>query len=213
MADLLFKAQQLCFHDQICFADLEIPTGKTTFVTGPSGAGKSTLLRLLNGVLSPTHGQLYYLGHDLETLDTIGLRKDVLLVSQAVFLFDGSIRDNFAAFYEHREKSLPSDETIKKFLSICCLPFGPDAITNTMSGGEKQRLYLAIFLSFHPAVLMLDEPTSALDSETANSVMGNIISYCHEEGITVIAVSHDKALTAKFSENILELERVENNYA
>ena len=213
MADLLFKAQQLCFHDKICFADLEIPTGKTTFVTGPSGACKSTLLRLLNGVLSPTHGQLFYLGRNLEDFDTIELRKEVLLVSQAVFLFEGSIRDNFAAFCEHREKSLPNDEKIKKFLSICCLPFEPDAITNTMSGGEKQRLYLAIFLSFHPAVLMLDEPTSALDSETANRVMGNIISYCREEGITVIAVSHDKALTEKFSENILALERVENNYA
>lgn len=213
MTAILFKAKQLCFYDKICFADLEIPVGKTTFITGPSGAGKSTLLRLFNGVLSPTHGQLYYLGQNLEDLDTIELRKEVLLVSQAVFLFDGSIRDNFAAFYEHRERTLPNDETIKKFLSICCLPFDPDAITNTMSGGEKQRLYLAIFLSFHPAVLMLDEPTSALDSETANRVMENIIAYCHEKDITVIAVSHDKALTAKFSENVLALERVENNYA
>ena len=213
MADFLFKAKQLCFHDTICFADLEIPNGKTTFVTGPSGAGKSTLLRLLNGVLSPTHGHLYYLGRNLEEFDTIELRKEVLLVSQAVFLFDGSIRDNFAAFYEHREKNLPGDETIKKFLAICCLPFEPDATTNTMSGGEKQRLYLAIFLSFHPAVLMLDEPTSALDSETANRVMQNIITYCQAEGITVIAVSHDQALTKRFGENILTLERVENNYA
>lgn len=213
MADFLFKAKQLCFHDTICFADLEIPSGKTTFVTGPSGAGKSTLLRLLNGVLSPTHGQLYYLGRNLEDFDTIELRKEVLLVSQAVFLFDGSIRDNFAAFYEHREKNLPGDETIKKFLAICCLPFEPDAATNTMSGGEKQRLYLAIFLSFHPAVLMLDEPTSALDSETANRVMQNILSYCQAEGITVIAVSHDQTLTKRFGENILTLERVENNYA
>ena len=213
MADFLFKAKQLCFHDTICFADLEIPNGKTTFVTGPSGAGKSTLLRLLNGVLSPTHGQLYYLGRNLEEFDTIELRKEVLLVSQAVFLFDGSIRDNFADFYEHREKNLPGDERIKKFLAICCLPFEPDATTNTMSGGEKQRLYLAIFLSFHPAVLMLDEPTSALDSETANRVMQNIITYCQAEGITVIAVSHDQALTKRFGENILTLERVENNYA
>ena len=213
MADFLFKAKQLCFHDTICFADLEIPNGKTTFVTGPSGAGKSTLLRLLNGVLSPTHGQLYYLGRNLEEFDTIELRKEVLLVSQAVFLFDGSIRDNFADFYEHREKNLPGDQTIKKFLAICCLPFEPDATTNTMSGGEKQRLYLAIFLSFHPAVLMLDEPTSALDSETANRVMQNIITYCQAEGITVIAVSHDQALTKRFGENILTLERVENNYA
>ena len=213
MADFLFKAKQLCFHDTICFADLEIPNGKTTFVTGPSGAGKSTLLRLLNGVLSPTHGQLYYLGRNLEEFDTIELRKEVLLVSQAVFLFDGSIRDNFAAFYEHREKNLPGDETIKKFLAICCLPFEPDATTNTMSGGEKQRLYLAIFLSFHPAVLMLDEPTSALDSETANRVMQNIITYCQAEGITVIAVSHDQAVTKRFGANLLTVERVENNYA
>lgn len=82
-----------------------------------------------------------------------------------------------------------------------------------MSGGEKQRLYLAIFLSFRPEVLMLDEPTSALDETTARRVMGNILDYCRKEKITVIAVSHDKALTEKFAENILALERVENNYA
>lgn len=213
MEKALFKAHELCFHDKICFANLEIPSGKTTFVVGPSGTGKSTLLRLFNSVLSPTHGQLYYNGQNIEELDTIELRQEVLLVSQSVFLFEGTVRDNFNAFYEHREKPAPTDETIQKLLTICCLPFSPDASCNTMSGGEKQRLYLAIFLSFQPRVLMLDEPTSALDGETARKVMSNILAYCHEESITVIVVSHDKSLTEKFAENILALERMDDNHA
>ena len=127
MEKALFKAHELCFHDKICFANLEIPSGKTTFVVGPSGTGKSTLLRLFNSVLSPTHGQLYYNGQNIEELDTIELRQEVLLVSQSVFLFEGTVRDNFNAFYEHREKPAPTDETIQKLLTICCLPFSPDA--------------------------------------------------------------------------------------
>ena len=213
MENILFKANRLCFFETICFANIAIPAGRTTFVTGPSGTGKSTLLRLFNGVLSPTHGEIFYNGKNLKELDTIDLRQRVLLVSQAVFLFEGTIRDNFMAFYEHRELPAPSDDVIAEFLTVCCLPFAPDASCNNMSGGEKQRLYLAIFLSFRPEVLMLDEPTSALDETTARRVMGNILDYCRKEKITVIAVSHDKALTEKFAENILALERVENNYA
>ena len=60
---------------------------------------------------------------------------------------------------------------------------------------------------------MLDEPTSALDGETARKVMSNILAYCHEQRITVIVVSHDKSLTEKFAENILALERMDDNHA
>lgn len=210
MEHFLFKAHQLCFHEKICFANLEIPAAKTTFVVGPSGTGKSTLLRLFNGVLSPTHGDLYYKEQNIRELDTIELRKEVLLVSQAVFLFEGTIRDNFRAFFEHREQPTLTDNEIQRFLDLCLVPFTPSDPCETMSGGEKQRLYLAIFLSFRSQVLMLDEPTSALDSTTGQQVIANILTYCKKLGITVIIVSHDKSLTEKFAENILLLERVEN---
>ena len=69
-----------------------------------------------------------------------------------------------------------------------------------MSGGERQRVYIGIFLSFNPKVLMLDEPTSALDDENSEIVIKNVLDYCKDQGITVIVVSHDKQLTDKFAE-------------
>lgn len=209
MSQILFKTHQLCFHDKLCYANLAIPQDKVTFIVGPSGTGKSTLLRLFNATISPTHGQILYQGDDLTNFDTIQLRKEVLLVGQSVFLFEGTIKDNFRQFYSHREMPAPSDEDMQKFLDLCCVPFTLDANCNIMSGGEKQRIYLAIFLSFCPQVLMLDEPTSALDSTTGHQVISNIITFAKAKKQTILIVSHDKTLTEKFAENTLTLERVE----
>ncbi|MEG1160029.1 MAG: ABC transporter ATP-binding protein [Acidaminococcaceae bacterium] len=208
MTKVLFEAQQLCFHEKICYANLTIPAEQTTFIVGPSGTGKSTLLRLFNAVLSPTHGTIFFEGRDLATLDTITLRQQVLLISQAVYLFDGTIRDNFLQYYAHRELPLPSDSSMLEFLRLCGVTFPLDATCNTMSGGEKQRVYLAIFLSFQPRVLMLDEPTSALDTTTGHQVIANILTFCRQTGITVLIVSHDHTLTEQFADNVLTLERV-----
>ncbi len=101
----------------------------------------------------------------------------------------------------------PSKEEMKYFLDICCVPFSLDSDCTTMSGGEKQRVYIAIFLSFKPKILMLDEPTSALDKENSANVMKNVLSYCTEHGITVVVVSHDSNITEIFADNILEIGR------
>ena len=74
-----------------------------------------------------------------------------------------------------------------------------------LSGGERQRVFLAICLSFLPKVLMLDEPTSALDQETAERFMAQVLAFCRERGMTVVAVSHDPALTGRHAENIISL--------
>ena len=70
-----------------------------------------------------------------------------------------------------------------------------------MSGGEKQRLYIAIYLSFKPKVIMLDEPTSALDEENSHEVIKNILSFSKENKITSLIVSHDKELANAFADN------------
>ena len=74
-----------------------------------------------------------------------------------------------------------------------------------LSGGERQRVFLAICLSFLPKVLMLDEPTSALDQETAERFMTQVLDYCRQRGMTVVAVSHDPALTERHAENVISL--------
>lgn len=207
---IIFETKNLSFNNMIQYNDIQITEGKVNFIVGKSGTGKSTLLRLFNGTLSPSDGSIFYNGSDNSQIDTITLRKEVLLISQSVHLFDGSIEDNFKEFYRYRDMDAPSQEVMEEFLELCCIPFplGKDCIT--MSGGEKQRVYIAIYLSFLPKVIMLDEPTSALDKENSNDVIENLITFAKDKGITVIIVSHDPKITEKFAEEVIAIERSED---
>lgn len=207
MADVLFEVKNLCYKNMITYGHFTIQKDKITFITGQSGAGKSTLLKLFNGVLTPSSGEIFYKGKNIDDIDTIQLRKSISLISQEVFLFDASIAENFKLFYEYRELPPLSNEKITEFLSLCCIPFPLDKDCTTMSGGERQRVYIAIFLSFLPEVIMLDEPTSALDQKISCNVMENIFSFCKNNSISVIAVSHDRELTEKFAEDQIVIER------
>lgn len=201
----LFKTSGLSING-IHYQNLAFEEGQITFIAGPSGAGKTTLLKLFNGTVSPTSGEVYYNGANIEKLDTISLRREVSLVGQELYLFDETIRENFNRFYSYRELPPPSDETLEKFLKICGLNCSSSSTCSTMSGGEKQRVYLAIFLSFMPKVLLLDEPTSALDNQNSNLIFENIFRFCKENEITVIVVSHDLFLATKFAESIINLD-------
>ena len=76
-----------------------------------------------------------------------------------------------------------------------------------MSGGERQRVYIAIFLSFMPDVLMLDEPTSALDNTSSDIMMSNIKNFTKDNEMTTVVVSHYLPLAEKYGDNIIALER------
>lgn len=201
----ILKTCGLIFNNMIAYPDVEIASGQATFVVGKSGSGKSSLLKLFNGVLSPSAGKIFYEGRDIEETDTIALRRDVLLAGQSVFLFDGNIRGNFEKFYEYRELPALSDEEIARYMSICCADFPLDKNCTSMSGGEKQRIFLAVCLSFSPRVLMVDEPTAALDGSSAEKLIGNLIAYGKEKGMTMVIVSHDQSLTEKFAEKVIVL--------
>ena len=205
MQGILFNTENLCFNNKIQYDDITIPKGEITFISGESGMGKSTLLKLFNGVLTPSRGRILYEGRDIIELDTITLRKEISLVSQEVFLFDSTIKDNFKQFYEYRDQTPPTDDQIRKFLTLCSISFPLDKDCTTMSGGERQRVYIAIFLSFLPNAVMLDEPTSALDDKNSDIVMGNIIMFCKKNNISVIVVSHDKVLADRYAENHLKI--------
>lgn len=203
----LFQTEGLSFGGFLKYGDLSLPSGKITFITGESGSGKSTLLKILNGAVSPSQGRAYYRGEDIGSLDAIALRREVSLVSQEPFLFEGTVRENFYAYYAYREQSPPPDAEIKNLLSSFLLDFNPDAPTHTFSGGEKQRLYIAVFLSFRPKVLLLDEPTSALDTVTGKAVLSAIIGSCREDGMELVIVSHNAHMAGTFAQNTIHLQK------
>ena len=201
----LFALENVNYKDIIKYPDIRIPADGVTFICGESGSGKSTLLKLLNGVISATSGTITYLGSKIEDYEPIELRRNVLLISQSVYLFDKSIKENFNEYYAYRDLKVIADETMKKFLNICLADFPLDSMCNVMSGGERQRVFIAINLSYQPKVLMMDEPTSALDDKNADTLIKNIKSYCKANKISLIIVSHDKTIADRYADNIINL--------
>jgi putative ABC transport system ATP-binding protein len=197
----LFELKNVNFKNIVQYPSFKIPSALTTFICGESGKGKSTLLKLLNGVISPTSGEIFYLGKSLEEYDPILLRREVLLVSQSVFLFDMSVKENFNEFYSYRNADVLDEDKIRRFLEICAINLPLDSKCHVLSGGERQRVFIAINLSFMPNVLMMDEPTSALDDKNAYVLIENVKAYCKQNGITLLVVSHDAAIAEKFADN------------
>lgn len=199
----LFSINQVNYKDIIKYPDIDIFQNQTTFLCGESGCGKSTLLKLLNGVVSAGSGTITYKGKPVEEYDPTKLRREVLLVGQSVYLFDGTIRENFQEYYAYRDLSLISDEKIREYLKLCAADFPLTEPCKNMSGGERQRIYIAICMSLMPKVLMMDEPTSALDEKNSWIVMENIKEFCTRNGITLIVVSHNTRLAEAFADRTI----------
>lgn len=207
MSRVLFKTQDVRFKNILRYPDLELVEGPVHFIMGESGCGKSTLLKLFNHALSPDTGQIYYDGIPLEQWAPLQLRRSVSLVSQETWLFPGSIRDNFHEVHRLRGLTPPEDSVLITFCDLCRVMFPLDHDTANLSGGERHRLYIALFLILNPKVILLDEPTAALDEKNTHEVIGNIIQYCRAHQISLIIVSHDGALAEKFSGSTLTLKK------
>lgn len=199
------KTINLCFENKIFYKDSIITSDKVTFITGVSGSGKSTLLKLLSFNTLASQGEIHYNDQNITELIPSDYRRRVTLALQDVFLFPGTICDNFKQYYMYRDEKCPNDNTIANFLKICVLDLPLDKDVSEMSGGEKQRLYISIILSFNPKFLFLDEPTSALDTDNAFLLIQNIIMYCHEHMIGLVIVSHDASLVEKYAEMVIDL--------
>ena len=206
----ILAATGLKFKDIIDYPPVSILRGRATFVSGESGSGKSTLFRLLNATASPSAGAILYEGNDIADMDTVQLRREIILASQSVFLFDGTIRENFEQFYDFRDETPINDEKIRAYLALCCANFPLESRCETMSGGERQRIFLAIHLSLAPKVLMMDEPTSALDEITSNQLISQIKAYCANCGTTLIMICHDRTLVDAYADEVIRLVKKVN---
>jgi ATP-binding cassette subfamily B protein len=174
-AEVRFEAVSFAYTtDAPVLADLDFvaPGGRTTALVGVSGAGKTTIFNLLLRFWTPERGAILIDGQSIAGLSLPSLRRRIALVSQDVFLFEGSIRDNigFGRPGASEAEVIAAARAAHADQFIRSLPRGYDTqvgeLGGQVSGGQRQRVALArAFLKDAPIVL-LDEPTSALDSET-----------------------------------------------
>jgi putative ABC transport system ATP-binding protein len=186
--------------------ELIIPNKKTTCIIGESGSGKTTLLKLLNKLISCDTGEILYNNLSIYKIDSVDLRRRVVMLPQSPAIFHGTVRDNLLIALKFAEKPFVSDEKLYQVLKTIQLNKALTEGTEKLSGGEKQRLALGRVILLDPEVLLLDEPSSSLDEETENSIINNLVNYAKENCKTLIMVTHSKKVADKFSDNTIQIK-------
>ncbi len=173
---------------------LNVPAGNTLALVGATGSGKSTLIKLLLRFYDPSHGDIRIDGQPIREVSLKSLRDAIGLVSQDVYLFEGSIRDNLAYGKPEasEEEIMEAARTAEAWSFIEGLPQGLDTPVGErgirLSGGQRQRLSLARALLKNPPILVLDEATSAVDNETEAAIQRSLKRIGHNR--TVIMIAH-----------------------
>ena len=202
---MLFELKQVKFKEIIDIPKMKIPEGVVTGVIGASGSGKTTLLKLLNKLLSPTSGEIYYQNQDLSKIDSVSHRRQVMMLSQTPIMFDGTIRENLVAALAIQGRSLPEEEQLLRVLDQLVLKKDLDEDVEKLSGGEKQRIALGRIMLADPKVLLLDEPSSALDIDTEDVIIDMIVNYVKENHKTLIMVTHSVDVAEKVADEMIRM--------
>lgn len=187
----------------------QILPGQTTAIVGPSGAGKSTIIGLILRQFDPVGGTVEVDGQPLPSYDLNSWRQKIAVVSQNVYLFNTSIRNNIA--YGQPNASEATILTAAKMANahefIANMPDGYDTVIGErgirLSGGQRQRIALARALIRDPQILILDEATNALDSISENLIQETLAAVGRDR--TVIVVAH-RLSTIEQADRILVID-------
>lgn len=190
---------------------LEVRRGELLGVLGPNGSGKSTLLRLMDGLLSPDEGRVWFRGRPLEGLPRAEVARRVAMVSQeSHFQFSFSVMEVvlMGRFPHMRRLQFEGAEDLaaaRKALEATNALDLSDREIHAVSGGERQRVLIARALAQEPEVLLLDEPTSFLDLRHKREIFRLMASLAQDAGLGVVVVSHDIDLASQYCGRVLVL--------
>lgn len=202
----MFSLRDVRYKDILDIPQLDIPEGQVTCILGKSGSGKTTLMRLLNRMISPDAGTITYKGTPNTDIDPIELRRKVVMLPQSPVMFDGTIRDNLLKGLEFAGKPMVDEAILHRIMDVMDLKKDLDGDASTLSGGEKQRVALGRVLAMRPEVALLDEPSSALDRGTEGTIMERLVAGAREYKVTLVIVTHSRALAEAIAENLIEME-------
>ena len=185
--------------------DLTVDYGEMTAIIGNSGSGKSTFLNMLGGLDRPSAGRLLVDGRDLFKL---GERELVEYKLHTVgFVWQNNARNLlpyltatqnvmmpmlFGGEHKRRQRAL-------ELLDMVNMSHRKNSRLSALSGGEQQRIAIAIALANHPRLLLADEPTGAVDQKTSSAILDMLRAINRESGLTIVIVTHDQLLAKKVS--------------
>jgi D-methionine transport system ATP-binding protein len=187
----------------------DVEKGQILGVLGGSGAGKSTLFRLLNRLIDPSEGSIYFNNQNLKTIPSISLRQQVVLVPQEPKLL--GMKAKQALTYPLQLLKLTPTE-IKSRLStwITKLRLSEELLERTelqLSLGQRQLVAIARALIMQPQVLLLDEPTSALDIGKAHFLLEILRALAQNNNTTILMISHQLDFLKNYAHRVVYLEK------
>jgi ATP-binding cassette subfamily B protein len=210
LENVSFEYQNTDNQSVIHNLSLKMPAGETVGIVGSTGAGKTTLVKLLLRFYDVQSGCIRLDGHDLRDLRVKDLRRAIGFVSQDVYLFHGTVRENIAygSFDASDEQIVNAAKIAEAHDFILSLPQGYDTIVGErgqkLSGGQRQRVSIARAILKDPPVLILDEATSSVDNETEALIQRSLEKIA--VGRTTIVIAH-RLSTVRNADRILVLER------
>ena len=182
--------------------DLKVKRGELMAIVGASGSGKSTLLNVLAGLDIPSAGRAFVGGRDLLNMTPADLvtyrRKEVGFVwqqtSRNVLTYLSALQNVELPMALDGAEPGPAHNRARELLQIVGLGHRLDAKPDRLSGGEQQRVAIAVALANDPPLVLADEPTGELDSQTASEVFRVMRTLQEELGVTIVIVTHDPAI-------------------
>lgn len=192
--------------------NLKINKGETVGIVGYSGAGKSTLVRLINGLITPTTGEVIVDGKNINKLNKKELnrmRHKVAMIFQSFNLLAS------LTVYQNIELALKianiaKEDRRKRILEVIKLVGLEDKINDypkTLSGGQKQRVGIARAIVNKPKILLCDEITSALDQKTAYEIIDVLKEIKKQTNVTICFISHQLDIVRQISDRVIVMDR------
>ena len=209
----IYEAGTAMEHAALKDVNLVIPEGQFIGLIGHTGSGKSTLVQLLNGLLVPTSGNIYYNGADIHEsgYNKKELRSKVGLVFQYPEhqLFEIDVFSDVC--FGPKNLGLDKKEVeLRAYAALKQVGLEDEYFYQSpfdLSGGQKRRVAIAGVLAMKPEVLVLDEPTAGLDPKGRDEILDQIAALKRETGITVLLVSHSMEDVAKYVDRIIVMNK------